>query len=78
MEEVLRRFARLAGMTVKEAEQWQDLCGDAYVLLESQRKKQKDASCVGDLVCAAAVALAFYCIKMQQVKPIYIASKCSK
>lgn len=51
MEEVLRRFARLAGLTVEEAEQWQDLCGDAYVLLESQRKKQKDASCVGDLVC---------------------------
>ena len=60
MEEVLRRFARLAGLTVEEAEQWQDLCGDAYVLLESQRKKQKDASCVGDLVCAAAAALAFY------------------
>ena len=36
MEEVLRRFARLAGLTVEEAEQWQDLCGDAYVLLESQ------------------------------------------
>ena len=59
MEEVLRRFARLAGLTVEEAEQWQDLCGDAYVLLESQRKKQKDASCVGDLVCAAAAACAF-------------------
>ena len=41
MEEVLRRFARLAGLTVEEAEQWQDLCGDAYVLLESQRKNRK-------------------------------------
>lgn len=73
MEEVLRRFARLAGLTVEEAEQWQDLCGDAYVLLESQRKKQKDASCVGDLVCAAAAALAFtniHYIKMLQVKLI--------
>ena len=66
MEEVLRRFARLAGLTVEEAEQWQDLCGDAYVLLESQRKKQKDASCVGDLVCAAAAALAFYQYTLHQ------------
>ena len=66
MEEVLRRFARLAGLTVEEAEQWQDLCGDAYVLLESQRKNQKDASCVGDLVCAAAAALAFYQYTLHQ------------
>ena len=51
---------------MEEAEQWQDLCGDAYVLLESQRKKQKDASCVGDLVCAAAAALAFYQYTLHQ------------
>ena len=66
MEEVLRRFARLAGLTEEEAAQWQDLCGDAYVLLESQRKEQKDASCVGDLVCAAAAALAFYQYTLHQ------------
>ncbi len=66
MEEVLRRFARLAGLTEEEAAQWQDLCGDAYVLLESQRKEQKDASCAGDLVCAAAAALAFYQYTLHQ------------
>ena len=41
MEEVLRRFARLAGLTVEEAEQWQDLCGDAYVLTILTSKKNR-------------------------------------
>ena len=66
MEEVLRRFARLAGLTQEEAAQWQDLCGDAYVMLESQRKEEKDAACTGDLVCAAAAALAFYQYTLHQ------------
>lgn len=66
MEEVLRRFARLAGLTEEEAAQWQDLCGDAYVLLESQRKEERNASNVGDLVCAAAAALAFYQYTLHQ------------
>ncbi len=73
MEEVLRRFARLAGLTVEEAEQWQDLCGDAYVLAENhQSKKQKDAFfCVLENLrfVLSAAALAFYqytiTIKMQ-------------
>lgn len=60
MEEVLRRFASLAGLSQEEAEQWQDLCGDAYVLLESQRREERTVAGVGDLVCAAAAALAFY------------------
>lgn len=59
MEEVLKRFARMAGLTGKEAEQWRDLCGDAYVLLESQRRKGRTAG-PGDLIYAAAAALAFY------------------
>lgn len=60
MEEVLRRFARLAGLTEEEAERWKDLCGDAYVLMESQRKEETTIFGMGDLVCAAAAALAFY------------------
>lgn len=66
MEEVLRRFERLAGLTREEAVQWQDFCSDAYVLLESQRKEACDTSCVNDLVCAAAAALAFYQYTLHQ------------
>ena len=66
MEEVLRRFARLTGLTEEEAAKWQDLCGDAYILLESQRKEERNTSNVGDLVCAAAAALAFYQYTLHQ------------
>ncbi len=65
MEEVLKRFAHLAGLSEEAAAQWQELCGDAYVLLESQRKERSNQS-RGDLVCAAAAALAFYQYTLQQ------------
>lgn len=60
MDEVLRRFARLAGLTEQQALDWNDICGDAYLLLEAQRKFPCLPNQSGDLVCAAAAALAFY------------------
>ena len=57
-EEILARFALLAGLTAEEAQAWRALCGDAAAEISAQLREGADAR--DARLTAACAALAFY------------------
>ncbi len=60
IDEIMERFAVLAGLTAEEARQWQPLCEDALVRIQSQCREDVDPAEQSGVLCAAVSALAFY------------------
>ena len=60
IDEIMKRFAVLAGLTEEEAAPWQPLCEDALVRIQSQCREDVDTAEQSGLLCAAVSALAFY------------------
>ena len=60
IDEILNRFALLAGLTAEEAAERRVLCEDALVRIQSQCREEVDPAEQSSLLCAAASALAFY------------------
>ena len=60
IDEIMKRFAVLAGLTEEDAATWRFLCEDALVRIRSQCREDADAAEQSGLLCAAVSALAFY------------------
>ena len=60
IDEIMKRFAALAGLTEEDAAVWQPLCEDALVRIQSQCREDVDTAEQSGLLCAAVSALAFY------------------
>ena len=59
-EEILARFAQLAGMTAEEAERWLPICLAASAEIRARVKPAVLTAAQRELLCAAGAALAFY------------------
>ena len=60
IDEIMKRFAVLAGLTETDAADWRPLCEDALVRIRSQCREDVDTAEQSGLLCAAVSALAFY------------------
>ena len=60
IDEIMKRFSVLAGLTEEDAVQWRPLCEDALVRIQSQCRDDVDTAEQSGLLCAAVSALAFY------------------
>ena len=60
IDEIMKRFALLAGLTEEDAADWRPLCEDALVRIQSQCREDVDTAEQSGLLCAAVSALAFY------------------
>lgn len=60
IDEIMKRFAVLAGLTAAEAEPWRTLCEDALVRIQTQCREDVDTAEQSSVLCAAVSALAFY------------------
>lgn len=59
-QEVLDRFAALAGLSGEEAAPWEPLCGDAEAELRGSLREGVDLETNSGLFCGACAALAYY------------------
>lgn len=60
IDEIMERFAVLAGLTAEDAAPWRMLCEDALVRIQSQCREDVDPAEQSSALCAAVSALAFY------------------
>ena len=60
IDEIMERFAVLAGLTAEDAAPWRTLCEDALVRIQSQCREDVDPAEQSGVLCAAVSALAFY------------------
>lgn len=60
IDEIMKRFAVLAGLTEEDAAVWRPLCEDALIRIQSQCREDVDTAEQSGLLCAAVSALAFY------------------
>ena len=60
IDEIMKRFTVLAGLTEEDAASWRPLCEDALVRIQSQCREDVDTAEQSGLLCAAVSALAFY------------------
>ena len=60
IDEIMKRFTVLAGLSEADAAPWQPLCEDALIRIQSQCREDVDTTEQSGLLCAAVSALAFY------------------
>ena len=60
IDEIMKRFTVLAGLTEEDAASWRPLCEDALIRIQSQCREDADTAEQSGLLCAAVSALAFY------------------